>query len=97
MPIPDAIRFLGNCEVDSMDGHQISGDPIQSILDSAREQGYTKVLVILDAGYQFAVSIGVYVDRDEFFKVNPEKAPKQAKWRQKAAGRGQAVVLGGAA
>jgi hypothetical protein len=97
MPIPHAIRFLDNAEFDSMDGHQISGDPIQSILDSAGEQGYTKALVVMDAAYQFAVSFGVYVDRDEYFKLNPEEAPKSTKSQQKPARRGRRVALGGVA
>ncbi len=97
MPIPDAIRFLDNAEFDSMDDHRISGDPIPSILESAREQGYTKALVVMDGAYQFAVSLAVFVDRDEYFKLNPEEAAKPAKAQQKPPRRGQRVALGGAA
>jgi hypothetical protein len=97
MPVPDEIRFLDNCEFDSSDGHQISGEPIQSILESARERRYTKALLIRDAAYQFAVSFGVYVGRDEYFKVNPDKAPRRAKWRQKPKGERRLAAVGGVA
>jgi len=63
MPVPEGIEFYDNAEFDSMDGHQISGESVQSILESAREDGHKKAILILDAGYQFAVSIGVYVPK----------------------------------
>ena len=61
MPIPKGIKFFDNAEFDSMGGGQISGSTIQDILGAAKDKGYTKALLILDAAYQFAVSIGVYV------------------------------------
>lgn len=61
MPIPKGIKFYDNAEFDSMNGTQISGFDIQNILKAAREEGFSKAILILDAGYQFAVSIGVYV------------------------------------
>ena len=61
MPVPDGIKFFDNVEFDSMDGHQISGGDIQAVLHAAKAKGHTKALLIMDAAYQFAVSIGVYV------------------------------------
>lgn len=65
MPVPNGIKFFDNAEFDSMDGHQISGVSIQSILLKAKAEGYKDALLILDAAYQFAVSIGVYVKAEE--------------------------------
>ena len=65
MPVPDAIKFFDNAEFDSMDGHQISGDTIQVILTRAMDAGYSKVLLILDSAYQFAISIGIYVEGNQ--------------------------------
>jgi hypothetical protein len=62
MPVPKSIKFYDNAEFDNMDGHQINGSAIQEVLESARADGYKRALLILDAAYQFAVSIGVYVD-----------------------------------
>lgn len=57
-------KHVIGAEFDSMDGHQISGSKIKEILEQAREDGYSKALLILDAAYQFAVSIGVYVQSE---------------------------------
>jgi hypothetical protein len=46
-----------------MDGHCISGgglDELKDTLRTLRDEGETKAILILDAAYQFAVSIGVY-------------------------------------
>jgi hypothetical protein len=56
-PIPAAIRFVENFEFDSMDGHQISGG---NVLDTIRELS-VPFCPVLDAAYQFAVSIGLYI------------------------------------
>ena len=56
-PVPAGIKFVENFEFDSMDGHQISGGDILETLRSLNEP----VFVVLDAAYQFAVSIGIYV------------------------------------
>lgn len=61
MPVPNTIKFYDNAEFDSGNGRQISGDNIHAILTRAREDGYTDAMMILDAAYQFAVSIGIYV------------------------------------
>lgn len=65
MPTPKGITFFDNAEFDSMDGHRISGGGIQELLHQAKDQGETKALLIVDAGYQFAVSIGVYIPEKE--------------------------------
>jgi len=65
MPVPKSIRFFDNAEFDSLDGHQISGNDVRDILTSARDQGHRRALLVLDAAYQFAVSVGVYVDAGE--------------------------------
>jgi hypothetical protein len=56
-PLPKGVRFVENCEFDNVDGHQISGrDLLQGVRDLAQP-----FCPVLDAGYQFAVSIGLYV------------------------------------
>jgi hypothetical protein len=57
-PLPAGIEFADNAEFDSMDGHQISGDRLLDIIAALDGQEFCPVL---DAGYQFAVSIGFYV------------------------------------
>lgn len=64
MPVPQEIEFIDNAEFDSSSGTQISGSNIQNILTDAMNAGHKRALLILDAGYQFAVSIGVYVDAE---------------------------------
>ena len=57
------LQFHGNTEFDSMSGNCISGgglDEIRETLNKARKEGKRKALLVLDAAYQFAVSIGVY-------------------------------------
>ena len=63
MPIPKGIRFVDNAEFDSMDGHSISGSGVAGLrqtLLQLKADGVPRALLILDAAYQFAVSIGVY-------------------------------------
>jgi hypothetical protein len=54
---PVGIMFHDNAEFDSCDGHQISG---RDLLDVIREL-HDPFCPVLDAAYQFAVSIGIYV------------------------------------
>ncbi len=54
-PLPAGIKFADNAEFDSMDGHQISGGRLLDIIDALEGQEFCPVL---DAGYQFAVSVG---------------------------------------
>jgi hypothetical protein len=70
MPIPKSIEFVDNAEFDSGNGRQISGDSVQDILTHAMEDGHERALLILDARYQFAVSIGVYVDATDESQAN---------------------------
>jgi len=59
------LKFIGNVEFDSMSGHSISGggiDELKELVKRGIEQ-YGKAMLILDAAYQFAVSIGVYVPK----------------------------------
>lgn len=68
MPVPKEIRFVNNVEFDSMDGHCISGgglDELKETLRTLHDEGETKAILILDAAYQFAVSIGVYAPTHE--------------------------------
>lgn len=63
MPIPTGIEFVNNAEFDSMDGHSISGGGVNELKESLKElqtEGYKRAILILDAAYQFAVSIAVY-------------------------------------
>lgn len=58
------LAFIGNAEFDSMDGHQISGEPIGDIAKQAiKEHG--SCIILMDAAYQFAVSFGVYVKKQK--------------------------------
>lgn len=63
MPVPKAIRFVDNAEFDSYSGQSISGsgvDGLRQTLQQLKAEGVPKALLILDAAYQFAVSIAVY-------------------------------------
>jgi hypothetical protein len=65
-------EFLGNTEFDSWSGECISGAgnrEIADLLQQAKEQGYKRAFIALDAAYQFAVSIAVYVEKA------PERKP----------------------
>jgi hypothetical protein len=71
----DSLIFIGNAEFDSTDGHQISGDSLTEIVGRALAQAAARdiitstledaprCIILLDAGYQFAVSFGVYIER----------------------------------
>jgi hypothetical protein len=54
---PAGIIFVDNFEVDSTDLHQISGDHPRDIV----RQLEAPFCAVLDAGWQFAVSIGFYI------------------------------------
>ena len=67
--------FIGNAEFDSSTGEQISGDSLTSIIEKALGHASARDLigglaqaprciVLLDAGWQFAVSFGVYLRRE---------------------------------
>ncbi len=67
-----SLKFIGNTELDSMTGAKITGfsssstreDGLQELRDivaqALGEAG--RCIIILDGQYQFAVSLGVYVD-----------------------------------
>jgi hypothetical protein len=68
MPVPKDIRFVNNVEFDSMDGHCISGggvDELKETLCALQSEGEDRAILILDAAYQFAVSIAVYAETAE--------------------------------
>jgi hypothetical protein len=54
---PRGIKFLENAEFDCGNGHQISERNVLDIIQELNEL----FCPVLDAGYQFAVSIGIYV------------------------------------
>ena len=56
------LEFIDNFEFDAMDGHQISGYSAAENIEKAL-QDHDKCILILDSAYQFAVSIGVYVEK----------------------------------
>lgn len=67
------LKFVGNVEFDSMSGAKISGFSSTSVDDGVGDlrelmkkaiKEHGKCLLILDGTYQFAVSIGVYVERE---------------------------------
>jgi hypothetical protein len=55
-PVPKGIQFIANAEFDGFDGHQISGFDFETKLRSLDRP----FALVLDAGWQFAVSIGIY-------------------------------------
>jgi hypothetical protein len=69
-PLPAGVEFVDNAEFDGMDGHQISGDNLLEIIKRL-DQPFCPVL---DAAYQFAVSIGIYVRHGQ----QQEQAQKEA-------------------
>lgn len=80
MPVPDSILFERNVEMDSSTGQMLAssmstygpGASENAMLRELQElhaQGYTKVLVILDAAYQFSVSLGIYLDAAEHGRI----------------------------
>jgi len=59
------LEFIANAEFDSSDGHQISGADIQDIVKRACTQASDgRCILILDAAYQFACSVGVYIRKE---------------------------------
>lgn len=72
-PTPRGIKFFDNVELDSSTGGRLTSydsseptpnggvDQLKETLKKARAAGHRKAILILDAAYQFSVSIGVYV------------------------------------
>lgn len=63
MPVPEGIRFVNNVEYDSYTGQGISGGGVEELKQTLRDlqaEGVKRAILILDAAYQFAVSIAVY-------------------------------------
>lgn len=58
----ESLQFVDNAEFDNMSGSQISGEDLGELLAKAIKK-HGKCLLILDAAYQFAVSVGVYAPR----------------------------------
>ena len=72
MPVPKEIRFVNNVEFDSSTGHCISGGGVEELKETLRQlksEGETRAILILDAGYQFAVSVGVYAPTHDTAEV----------------------------
>jgi hypothetical protein len=62
---PSDLKFLGNAEFDSMTGKGIYGQNGMGQIAEARAKADGKpVVLILDAAYQFAVSVGVYIKKE---------------------------------
>ncbi len=76
MPVPPGIAFLENLEFDAATGQMLAttsstfsagvgeSAALRSIHQLA-EQGFSRFLIILDAAYQFSVSLGIYVGARE--------------------------------
>lgn len=64
-PLPEGIKFVENFEFDSHDGHQISGGNALATIRELRQPFF----VALDAGWQFAISVGLYV-RTPFHEID---------------------------
>jgi len=76
---PDSLEHIGDSVcVDNSTGGRVLGSmyaepspdgavrEIRSLLQQARKEGHKKAILILDAGWQFAVDIGVYVPSESF-------------------------------
>ncbi len=84
---PKELKFIGNVELDSTSGGRLTGfssceaspdggvEELRDLLHKAQEEGYGHAILILDAAYQFSVSIGVYVD------AKKAKAARKARQR----------------
>ncbi len=75
------LDFHGNAEFDSMDGHAISGgglDGLREKIATLESTGISRVLLVLDAAYQFAVSIGIYTDMNAELRPAPADFPHEA-------------------
>jgi hypothetical protein len=61
----ERLIFLGTAEFDSMTGEGISGGGLDGLREIVRDglKDYGRVIPILDAAYQFAVSIGMYIEK----------------------------------
>jgi len=68
-PLPEGIEFFDNAEFDNCDGRQISGDNLLDVIKRLNQP----FCPVLDAAYQFAVSIGIYIRRS-----NEQRQDKQA-------------------
>ena len=66
-PIPVGIKFFANAEFDGCHGHQISGENLLDVIKGL-DQPFS---AMLDAAYQFAVSIGIYV------RVSEQRQPQK--------------------
>jgi hypothetical protein len=68
-PLPAGIEFVENSEFDSYSGRQISGRNLLNVIHDLNQP----FCPVLDAGYQFAVSIGIYV-REQHLPELPQAA-----------------------
>lgn len=77
MPVPKGIQEFGEgVTLDSSTGGKVVGfttathstepgvEDLKDTLREAKGEGHKRAILILDGGYQFAVSIGVYVDTE---------------------------------
>ena len=75
MPVPKAIEFAGNVEADTATGGRVIGSTlceratdgtvqaIKDILHGLRKRGIRRALLVIDAAFQFSVSLGIYIDK----------------------------------
>jgi len=60
------LQFHGNVEFDNTDGHCIGGggvDELKRFLRKARKEGKRRALIVMDAAYQFSVSLAIYTKK----------------------------------
>jgi hypothetical protein len=79
MPLPKGLEFRDSITFDSMDGHGINGgvEDLKRYLRDLKADGYKRAILILDGGYQFASSIGVYgAMKGGTFDVQPAETKK---------------------
>ncbi len=74
MPVPRSVQLFGRVQLDLQTGGEVRSttyaDPtpdagvqhLRDIMTDAKDGDFRRTLLIVDGGYQFSVSIGVYVD-----------------------------------
>jgi hypothetical protein len=88
---PKSLKFIGNAEMDGSTGGELIGfsscastpdsavERLCELLRTAKDRRYKRAILILNGGYQFSVSVGVYAERQiKARKSRPKSAPKEA-------------------
>jgi hypothetical protein len=80
------LAFIGRAEFDIDSAEQITGPTIQRLLETARDRGFSRAVLILDEIHRFTASIGVYArgirQKPSEQKSEPRRGPpSKESWR----------------